>query len=92
MSENQDKKTSECLQLLITKLSEFQHSLAPSLQTIDFLYSKLITACQGIPACRYAVSDPPDNLRLLVNKLQSSITAYKKEVEKQTQTQAYFTD
>ena len=92
MSENPDKKTSECLQLLITKLSEFQHSLAPSLQTVDFLYSKLVTACQGIPACRYAVSDPPDNLGLLVNKLQSSITAYEKEVEKQTQTQAYFTD
>jgi len=90
MAENTDKSTSECLQLLIHRLCQLQHGLRPTLQTIDFLYNKIVTSCQGIPACRYAVSDPLNNLRALINKLQLSIIAYEKEhVEK---TQAFFID
>jgi hypothetical protein len=38
-----------------------------------------VTACQGSPACRYVVSDPPAHLGTLLHKLQSSITTYEKE-------------
>ena len=90
MAGNTDKSTSECLQLLIHRLRQLQHGLRPTLQTMDFLHNKIVTSCQGIPACRYAVSDPPDNFGALINKLQSSITAYEKEHAEKTQ--AFFTD
>jgi len=41
--------------------------------------NKLVGACQGILACRYALSDPPKDIGELVNKLQSAIIAYEKE-------------
>jgi hypothetical protein len=88
---NTDKSTITCLQLLIAKLTQLQHGLTPGLRTNEFLHQKLVMACQGVPACRYAVSEPPDKLGPLFNKLQSLITVYKKENEVDT-TQVYFTD
>ena len=84
MAENTDKSINKYLQLLIHRLHQLQHSLRPTLQTIDFLHNKIITSCQGIPAYRYAVSDLLDNLKTLINKLQLSITAYKKEYVEKT--------
>ena len=52
--------------------------------------NKLVTSCQGIPACQFAVSDPPRELGPLINRLQSSITAYEKQNPEQTR--AYYTD
>jgi hypothetical protein len=49
-----------------------------------------VTACQGSPACRFAVSDPPSDLGALINKLQSSITTYEKEQSLGAET--FFTD
>jgi hypothetical protein len=89
VQENTSKTLYQCLQLLITKLRNLQHGLTHGLRTTDFLHNKLVTACQGIPACRIAISDPPADFGHLINKLQSSIIAYEKE---QNQTQAYFTD
>ncbi|KAI1003494.1 hypothetical protein K3495_g4718 [Podosphaera aphanis] len=89
MAENSNKSTVECLQLLIYKLRQLQHGLRNSLQTTEHFHDKLITACQGVPACRYAVSDPPDTIGALINKLQSSINAYEKENE---QAEVLFTD
>jgi hypothetical protein len=95
-AENSTKSTQECLQLLINKLRKLQYGLTPNLRTTEFLHNKLVTACQGIPACRYATADPPEDLGHLINKLQSSIMAYEKEhanqVQVQDHTQAYFTD
>ena len=47
-------------------------------------------ACQGVPACRYAVSDLPTGVGDLINKLQSSITSYEKEQENSTN--VFYTD
>ena len=50
-------------------------------------------AYQGVLACRYAVLNLLDKLSPLINKLQLSITVYKKENAIQIeQTQAYFID
>ena len=50
-------------------------------------------AYQGVLACKYAVLNLPDKLSPFINKLQSSLTAYKKENAVQIeQTQAYFVD
>ena len=50
---------------------------------MDFLYNKIITSCQEILVYRYTVFNLLDNLKALINKLQLSITVYKKEyVEK----------
>ena len=89
---NQEKSTSECLRLLLNKLSGLQHGLMPTLRGIDFLHNKVVTACQGVPACRYGVSDPPRQLGPLINKLQSSITAYEKENPTPTSSSQFFTD
>ena len=69
MAGNTDKSISKYLQLLIHRLYQLQYSLRPILQTIDFLYNKIITSCQEILVCKYAVSDPLDNLKTLINKL-----------------------
>ena len=88
-TKNPDKTIYKNVQLLINKLRELQYGLAPALRNNEFLHSKIVTACQGSPACRYAVSEPPDDLGQLINKLRSSIISYKKE---QQGTEAFFTD
>src|SRR5438045_7685417 len=55
---NIGKSIYECLQLLIDKLCKQQHSLNPEFQMQTFMTNKLVMACQGIPACRIAVSNP----------------------------------
>jgi hypothetical protein len=90
MAKNTEKSMFENVQALTNKLRELQYGLPPDLRSVTFLHNKLVTACQGIPACRYAVSDPPADLGLLINKLQSSITSYEKEQEHNTE--AFFTD
>jgi hypothetical protein len=43
----------------------------------EFLYNKLITACQELEPCKYAYYKPTDTLAGLINDLQSSIAIYK---------------
>ena len=76
---NTDKPIYQCLQLLIDKLCKQQHGINPEFRTPLFLTNKLVMACQGVPACRIAVSNPGEDLSQLINKLQSSIVAWEKE-------------
>ena len=87
IQENAKKLTKECLQLLISKLHNLKHKLSPGLQNLNFLYNKVVMACQGVLVCQYAVSDPLANFSELINKLRLSIIAYKKE---QSITNAFF--
>ncbi|RKF60480.1 hypothetical protein OnM2_050041 [Erysiphe neolycopersici] len=86
---NPGKPVLECLKILTNRLKELQYGLSKPLQTLEFLHDEMITACQGVPACKYAVADPPENLGALLNKLHSSIIAHEKENSEQT---AFFTD
>ncbi|TQS37728.1 hypothetical protein Golomagni_01788 [Golovinomyces magnicellulatus] len=79
ISQNSNKTTLECLQFLVHTLREIQHGLSEDLRTNSFLHDKLITACQGVPACRYAIANPPTKIGELLNNLQNSITAYEEE-------------
>jgi hypothetical protein len=88
-AENPQKSTYESVQLLINTLRQLQYGLQPALRSTEFLHNKIVTACQGSPACRYAVADPPADLGGLVHKLQSSITSYEKEQES---TETFYTD
>ena len=90
IAENPQKSTYENVQLLINTLRQLQYGLTQGLRSIEFLHNKLVTACQGSPACRYAVADPPSDLGSLIHKLQSSITSYEKEQE--TQNETFYTD
>ena len=45
------KPIEDCLQLLLNDLRHLQHSLDTNLRNDDFLYNKLIVACQDIAAC-----------------------------------------
>ena len=49
-------------------------------------------ACQGVQAYRYTVLDLLDKFSPFINKLQLSITAYKKNAIQTKQIQAYFID
>src|SRR6202042_851203 len=84
------KSTYEVVQSMVNTLRELQYGLSPTLQNDEFLHNKIITACQGVLACRFAVSDPPPGIGPLINKLQSSIITYEKEQKLETET--YFTD
>ncbi|KAI9034746.1 Ribonuclease H-like domain, partial [Aspergillus affinis] len=61
----------------------------------DHYYS----TCQGVPACRMAIADPPEDLAVLINKLQSSISTWEKENPQKhgishtdTREEAFYTD
>jgi hypothetical protein len=82
----------QSLQLLIDELCKLQHGINPEFRTPLFLTNKLIMACQGVPVCRIAVSDPGEDLSQLINKLQSSIVAWEKEHTNQGPHSAFFTD
>jgi hypothetical protein len=89
---NTDKPVHQCLQLLIDKLCKQQHGINPEFRTPLFLTNKLVMACQGVPACRIAVSNPGEDLSQLINKLQSSIVAWEKEHPSQGTHTTFFTD
>jgi len=42
----------------------------------DFLYNKLITACQEVEPYKYAYYKPADTVAGLINDLRSSIAMY----------------
>jgi hypothetical protein len=73
ISENPDKTTSQCLQVLIDKLCRQQHAIHPQLRNPLMLTNKLVMACQGILAYRSALTNPSEDLASLVNNLQSAI-------------------
>jgi hypothetical protein len=62
-------------------LTELQHGLEEDLHKPAFFLNKIVTACQGILAYRYAVSSSLIDLGQLLNNLQLSITVYEKEQE-----------
>ena len=96
IDENPDKKIYQCFQLLVNKLLKQRHGLHPDFRTDMALTNKIVTACQGVPACRIGISNPCEDLSQLINKLQSSIVAWEKEHLSQVLTKssqdAYFTD
>ena len=69
INKNPGKSVSECLQLLIDKLCKQQHTIDPVFRTPYILTNKLVTACQGVLACRIAVSNLLNNLSILINTL-----------------------
>jgi len=48
---SEGKSTEDCLQLLLNDLCYLQHGLDANLRNDDFLYNKLIVACQDVAAC-----------------------------------------
>jgi hypothetical protein len=67
------------LQVLIDKLYIQQYKIDVELRTQQILSNKLVIAYQGIPACRFAIANPLDDVLTLINRLQSSINAWEKE-------------
>lgn len=76
---NPNKGVYQSFQLLVDKLLTQRHGIHPEFRTDLFLTNKLVTACQGVPACRIAISNPCDELSQLISKIQSSIVSWEKE-------------
>jgi hypothetical protein len=79
MDENPNKSIYQNFQLLIDKLLKQRHGLHPDFRINRILTNKLVTAYQGVPACRIAISNPLEDLSQLISKLQSSIVTWEKE-------------
>ena len=84
------RKASECFELLIKEWRHLQHGLEPDLRSEKTLYHRMISACQTLPACRYACYRPSDTLAGLIGDLRSSIETYEKSTAESTNT--FFTD
>lgn len=79
-SVNANKSIYTCFQMLVDKLVKHQHGLRPSLRSNELLHIKLGMACQGVPACSNALSNPGNyDIANLVSRMQASIVAWEKE-------------
>ena len=66
INRSKDKTLTECLDAMISKLRELQHSLDESLHGDSFIHQKIITACESVPACETVCRKPPDTIQSLI--------------------------
>ena len=74
-----DKSTWEVIHQLLNDLTELQFGLPLDLYIPIFYINKVVITCQGHPAYRLAIADPPEESGQLMNKLRLSIIIYEKE-------------
>lgn len=101
LDENPDKSTYQCFQLIIEKLLKLRHGIHQEFRTDLMFTNKLITACQGVEACRIAISNPNTGMSNpgtpgagisnLIASIQSSIVAWEKENPRLIQ-ETFYTD
>jgi len=72
---NPGKPILQCFRMMLDRLLILQHGIDREFRTPRILANKIVTACQGVPATRIAISDPTEELTPLVSKIQSSIVA-----------------
>ena len=77
IDKNTEKLITKCLQILIKDLWHLQYGLNTKLRIDDFLYNKLIMACQEVEPYKYACYKLADTLAGFINNLRSSIIIYK---------------
>lgn len=87
---NEGKSMQDCLQILIKDLRHIQHGLDPDFRKDSVFRNKLITACRGVEACRYACYMPSESIPGLINNLKSSIATWDENQPKETS--QFFTD
>ena len=90
-SENEGKSTLDCLDIFINNLRHLQHGLDSQLQTELFMQNHLITACEEVPACRFACYKFNATLAGQITDLKNSISTYEKTHPKYA-TDTYFID
>jgi hypothetical protein len=92
-SQNPDKSTTHCFQLLLSKLRTLRHGLTPDLQSEDFMLNKIVLACRDLPDCQIACSAPANTLSGLISSVKNSISAYEHAHKNQAATaDAFMTD
>jgi hypothetical protein len=92
-SQNPDKSTNYCFQLLVNKLRTLRHGLSADLHTEGFMLNKLVLACRDFPDCQITCSAPPDTLTGLISSMKASITAYEYAHKDQiSTTETFMTD
>ena len=73
ISQNPDKDLSQCLELLIDKLQKIQKGLSVNYQADYNLRDQVISACQGIPACKMVILKPSDSFESVCSDLRSVV-------------------
>ena len=73
---NKQKTVGDCVDIIISRLRELSHALNPTLRQPGFIYSKLLIACEDVPACVIACSKPADTLNGLISDLRAGAARY----------------
>ena len=89
-SENAGKTTSECLQILLTEMRHLKLGLPTPFHTDEIFHTKLLQACQAVPACTYACCKPAADISGLIEELESSMATH--EIQEKTANTTLFTD
>jgi hypothetical protein len=73
IEKNPDNDLSQNLELLIDKLQKVQMGLSVDYQGDYNLRDQLVSACQGIPACKMVLLKPPDTFESVASELRNAI-------------------
>lgn len=79
MSSNSSKTPSQCLELLIEKLSDIQTSLPQDYRSETILRNKLLNSVRDVEACRLAYHKPADTVQGVISDLHASLATLKIE-------------
>ncbi|RKF83914.1 putative glycosyl [Golovinomyces cichoracearum] len=82
INQNPDKNGMEQVTILINKLDKMQKTLSPEFRTNEALYSKIITACKCVEACKMACYRPSPTVPGLIRDLRSRIEVFDKPLPK----------
>lgn len=91
MASNKDKSLRDCIDILAQKLRTLQYGLSNDLRSENFIYQKLITACETVPACGLVCRRPPATLQPLLHALRTS-TSYQDRVSPAAAAETMYTD
>lgn len=70
---NIGKSASQCVELLITRLSDIQVSLPPEYHNDTILKNKLLNSVKKVEACRLAYQKPAETLQGIISDLHASV-------------------
>ncbi len=86
------KNALQALDVLVQRLRDGQHGLPQELRNDQILHSRIISACQGVDACKIACSLPPPTVPALISSLKDSIDTAMRSHSEALNSDAFFTD
>lgn len=92
IASNTSKSPTECLELLIEKLSDIQTSLPKEYRSEIILRNKLLNAVRDVESCRLAYHKPAETVQGVISDLHASIAAMKNSDSSSPEPSAHLVD